>query len=68
MSGSGRARGCDSPALLNYLHAYESVSDARAGLSRYFQFYNQRRPHRGLEGRTPDECYFGAPAAVAAAA
>jgi putative transposase len=51
-----------------YLHAYESVSDARAGLSRYFQFYNQRRPHRGLEGRTPDECYFGALAAVAAAA
>ena len=51
-----------------YLHAYESVSDARAGLSRYFQFYNQRRPHRSLQGRTPDACYFGALAAVAAAA
>lgn len=40
-----------------YLHAYESVQDARAGLLRYFTFYNQRRPHRALDGKTPDSVY-----------
>ena len=34
-----------------YLHAYETVGDARAGLSRYFQFYNQRRPHTRFGGK-----------------
>jgi len=43
-----------------YLHAYETVSDVRAGLTRYFQFFNHRRPHRGLRARTPDEVYFTA--------
>lgn len=28
-----------------YLHAYDSVAEARRGLERYFLFYNQRRPH-----------------------
>ena len=28
-----------------YLHAYESVSEARQQLARYFAFYNTRRPH-----------------------
>jgi putative transposase len=42
----------------NYLHAYESVAEVRQGLMRYFSFYNQRRPHRALEGRTPDRVYF----------
>ena len=41
-----------------YLHAYESVSDARAGLTRYFAFYNQRRPHASLDRQTPDTVYF----------
>ena len=41
-----------------YLHAYDSVSAARAGLARYVAFYNQRRPHRSLDGKTPDEFYF----------
>jgi len=40
-----------------YLHAYESVHDARLGLQRYFTFYNQRRPHRALDGKTPDSVY-----------
>jgi len=35
-----------------YLHAYESVSMARAGLTRYFQFNNSRRPHSSLGGQT----------------
>jgi len=41
-----------------YLHAYDSVSAARAGLARYLAFYNERRPHRSLDGSTPDEFYF----------
>jgi putative transposase len=41
-----------------YLRAYDSVSDARAGLARYLAFYNTRRPHRSLDGSTPDEFYF----------
>lgn len=43
-----------------YLHAYETVSDVRAALSRYFKFFNQRRPHSALSRRTPDHVYFAA--------
>lgn len=41
-----------------YLHAYESVADARKGLARYFFFYNQRRPHSALDRQAPDMVYF----------
>ena len=41
-----------------YLHAYDTVSTARAGLARYFQFFNTRRPHTALDRRTPDAVYF----------
>jgi len=41
-----------------YLHAYESVSQARAGLERFLTFYNTARPHSSLEGKTPDQVYF----------
>ena len=40
-----------------YLHAYESVAAARAGLGRYFRFYNAERRHQGLGRRTPDAVY-----------
>ena len=50
-----------------YLHAYDSVSAARASIGRYLAFYNQRRPHSSLDRRTPDEAYF-APLPIAAAA
>ncbi len=42
-----------------YLHAYESVSEARRGLERYLTFYNHHRPHSKLDRSTPDEIYFG---------
>jgi len=42
-----------------YLHAYESVSAARAGIGRYLDLYNRRRPHSSLDGMTPDRAYFG---------
>jgi putative transposase len=40
-----------------YLHAFETGSDLRAGLSRWIGYYNARRPHSTLAGRTPDEAY-----------
>ena len=43
-----------------YLHAYETVSDVRTGLTRYFTFFNQRRPHEALTRCTPDQVYFKA--------
>jgi putative transposase len=41
-----------------YLHAYETVSAAHQGLERYLTFYNQQRPHRALDGKTPDQVYY----------
>src|SRR5271166_5268621 len=41
-----------------YLRAYDSVSEARASIRRYFDFYNRRRPHSSLDGTTPDHAYF----------
>jgi putative transposase len=41
-----------------YLHAYDNVSEARDGIGRYIDFYNQRRPHRALDGDTPESVYF----------
>jgi putative transposase len=43
-----------------YLRAYETPSELRAGLRRYFEFYNQRRRHSSLARRTPDAVYFEA--------
>ncbi|MCC5888473.1 MAG: transposase, partial [Gammaproteobacteria bacterium] len=42
-----------------YLKAYETPAELRAGLDRYFQFYNGQRGHAALDRRTPDEVYFG---------
>jgi len=42
-----------------YLRAYDSVSQARASLGRYLDFYNRKRPHSSLDARTPDRAYFG---------
>jgi len=41
-----------------YLHAYETPAALRAGLARYFEFYNARRRHSALDRRTPDAVYF----------
>ena len=43
-----------------YLRAYESVSQARASLGRYLDFYNSRRPHTAHGGGTPDQAYASA--------
>ena len=51
-----------------YLKAYDSVSAARLGLARYFEFYNARRPHQSHDGHTPDMVYFATLAQQAVAA
>jgi putative transposase len=69
MDGKGRWR--DSPRRIFveriwksieyegvYLHAYASVSEARASISRYIDFYNSIRPHSSLKALTPDQVYF----------
>jgi len=40
-----------------YLKAYGSIAEARRELGKYFEFYNQRRSHQGLDSRTPDAVY-----------
>ncbi len=40
-----------------YLHAFETGSELRAGLTRWIGYYNAGRPHSALEGGTPDEAY-----------
>ena len=36
-----------------YLHAFSGGRDARAGIGRWVDFYNHRRPHAAHGGRTP---------------
>ena len=40
-----------------YLQAFETGSELRAGLSIWISYYNARRPHSTLAGRTRDEAY-----------
>jgi hypothetical protein len=37
----------------DYLRAYVSVSEARAGIGRHLTIYNTRRPHSSLDGKPP---------------
>ena len=50
-----------------YLRAYDNVAEAHASIACYLEFYNARRPHSALDGKTPDEAYFGSQPAAAAA-
>ena len=51
-----------------YLHAYDSVAEARSSIGRYLSFYNSRRPHSSLDRQTPDQAYFNPPTPIPAAA
>jgi putative transposase len=42
-----------------YLHAYDAMREARAGISTYFHFYNDERPHMSLGYQTPASFYRG---------
>ena len=41
-----------------YIHEYTSPREARQALTRYFQFYNQERPHQALDYQTLLKCIF----------
>ena len=40
-----------------YLNAYDSMTDAKQSLKKYFEFYNQSRKHQTLKA-TPDRVYY----------
>ena len=50
-----------------YLHSYTTPREARQGLTRYLDFYNNRRLHQSLAYRTPAEVYWAVPHTAAAA-
>ena len=41
-----------------YLKAYDSIPAVRQGLTTYFEFYNCKRRHQGLDRKTPDSVYW----------
>lgn len=41
-----------------YPKGYDNLKEVRQGLTKYFEFYNEERPHQGLGYRTPAEVYF----------
>ena len=47
-----------------YLHAYETVAEAKAGIGSWIRFYNVSRPHQALGYRTPTEIFAGCAGAV----
>jgi putative transposase len=71
ISMDGKGRWCDNVFVERfwrsikyeevYLHAYESVSEARSRIGLYIQFFNSRRPHSSLQAQTPDQVYFNRP-------
>lgn len=40
-----------------YLHAWETGSEARAGVRKWVDFYNRKRPHSALGGKPPATVY-----------
>ena len=40
-----------------FLNAFETGSEARAGIGRWIGYYNADRPHSSFAGATPDEAY-----------
>ena len=71
ISMEGKGRWCDNVFVERfwrsikyeevYLHAYDSVSEARSRIGQYIQFFNSRRPHSSLQAQTPDQVYFNRP-------
>lgn len=51
-----------------YKHAYASVSDARAKIEAYLDWYNKGRAHSSIDDQTPDEAYWALLPAIKEAA
>jgi len=41
-----------------YLHAWETGLEARAGVRKWIEFYNHKRPHSALGGQPPAVVYW----------
>ena len=41
-----------------YLHAWETGSQARAGIAKWIEFYNHKRPHTAHGGQPPAVVYW----------
>lgn len=41
-----------------YLNSYQNVLETKAGLNKYFYFYNNKRRHQSLNKQTPKDAYF----------
>ncbi len=41
-----------------YLHAWETGSEAKAGVRKWIEFYNHKRPHSALGGKPPAVVYW----------
>ena len=41
-----------------YLHAWETGSEAKAGVRKWIEFYNRKRPHSALGGKPPAVVYW----------
>jgi putative transposase len=77
ISMDGKGRWCDNVFVERfwksikyehvYLHAYESVQEARTKIFGYIHFYNTFRPHSSLKALTPDQVYFNRPPEALAA-
>ena len=51
-----------------HLHAFETGSEARAGIGRWIRYYNAESPRSSLGGRTPNEAHAGPALTIDAAA
>lgn len=41
-----------------YIKEYNTVNEARDGISNYFNFYNNERPHQSLDYKVPKDVYY----------
>ena len=41
-----------------YRRAYETVAEARKGIADYLSYFNEERPHQGIDNRTPDDVFY----------
>ncbi|NCQ13155.1 MAG: IS3 family transposase [Candidatus Nealsonbacteria bacterium CG18_big_fil_WC_8_21_14_2_50_37_10] len=42
-----------------YIRQYNSIAEVKIGLTKFFNDYNNYRPHQSLNDKTPAEVYFG---------